>query len=129
MPDKVLIFGKDAWPYTRAARAAFAKDKDDRQVDYYDVVKETRHLETLLEYSKGTRKVPIIVEGETVTIGFEGDTWGIWFFRLEAGYEWRLTNVECGMWNTECGLESCESSKYQKIPYYFIDALSAKSSG
>ena len=94
MPDKVLIFGKDAWPYTRAARAAFAKDKDDRQVDYYDVVKETRHLETMLEYSKGTRKVPIIVEGETVTIGFEGDTWGIWFFRLEAGYEWPLTNVE-----------------------------------
>jgi hypothetical protein len=36
----------------------------------------------MLKYSKGTRKVPIIVEGETVTIGFEGDTWGIWFFRL-----------------------------------------------
>ena len=83
MPDKVLIFGKDAWPYTRAARAAFAKDG--RQVDYYNVVKEIRHLETMLEYSNGTRKVPVIVEGETVTIGFEGDTWGIWFFRLEAG--------------------------------------------
>ena len=95
MPDKVLIFGKDAWPYTRAARAAFAKDKDDRQVDYYDVVKETRHLETMLEYSKGTRKVPIIVEGETVTIGFEGDTWGIWFFRLEAGGGSR--KLECGI--------------------------------
>ena len=106
MSDKVVIFGKDAWPYTRAARAAFAKDG--RQVDYYNVVKEARHLETMLAYSNGTRKVPIIVEGETVTIGFEGDTWGIWFIRLEAGEgsrkaevgmrieepsEWRLTNL------------------------------------
>jgi len=38
------------------------------------VVKEIKHLETMLEYSNGTRKVPVIVEGETVTIGFEGDT-------------------------------------------------------
>ena len=82
MPDNVLIFGKDAWPYTRAARAAFAKDG--RKVDYYNVVTEVRHLETMLKYSNGTRKVPIIVEGEAVTIGFEGDTWGIWFPRLEA---------------------------------------------
>ena len=80
MPDNVLIFGKDAWPYTRAARAAFAKDG--RKVDYYNVVTEVGYLETMLKYSNGTRKVPIIVEGETVTIGFEGDTWGIWFFRL-----------------------------------------------
>jgi len=34
------------------------------------VAKEARHLEAMLEYSNGTRKVPIIVEGETVTIGF-----------------------------------------------------------
>jgi hypothetical protein len=38
------------------------------------VVTEVGYLETMLKYSKGTRKVPIIVEGETVTIGFEGDT-------------------------------------------------------
>ena len=97
-----MIFGKDAWPYTRAARAAFAKDG--RQVDYYNVVTEARHLETMLKYSNGTRKVPIIVEGETVTIGFEGDTWGIWFFRLEAGMEWRMTIDEgrtFGMKNVE----------------------------
>ena len=75
-----MIFGKDAWPYTRAARAALAKDG--RKVDYYNVVTEVGYLETMLKYSNGTRKVPIIVEGETVTIGFEGDTWGIWFFRL-----------------------------------------------
>jgi hypothetical protein len=38
------------------------------------VVTEVRHLETMLAYANGTRKVPVIVEGETVTIGFEGDT-------------------------------------------------------
>ena len=95
MPDKILIFGKDAWPYTRAARAAFAKEG--RQVEYFNVVEVVGYLETMLKHSKGTRKVPVIVEGETVTIGYEGDTWGVWFFRLEAGSEWRLTNVE---WRT-----------------------------
>jgi len=28
--------------------------------------------ETMLQYSKGARKVPVIVEGEKVIIGFEG---------------------------------------------------------
>lgn len=75
MPDKILIFGKDAWPYTRAARAAFAKDGC--QVEYYNVVKEAAHFETMLNYSNGSRKVPVIVEGETVTIGFDGGFWGV----------------------------------------------------
>ncbi len=47
MPAEVLIFGKDAWPYTRAARAAFAKEG--RQVEYYNVVKETSHFDTMLQ--------------------------------------------------------------------------------
>jgi hypothetical protein len=38
------------------------------------VVEVVGYLETMLKYSNGTRKVPVIVEGETVTIGFEGDT-------------------------------------------------------
>jgi hypothetical protein len=60
----------------------------------------------MLKYSNGTRKVPVIVEGKTVTIGFEGDTWGIWFFRLEADwkderlsiddYEWIIMNLIFG---------------------------------
>ena len=33
------------------------------------MVKEARHLETMLAYANGTRKVPVIVEGEAVTIG------------------------------------------------------------
>lgn len=75
MSAKILLFGKDAWPYTRAAREAFAKEG--RQVDYYNVVKEPKNLDTMLKHSNGARKVPVIVEGETVTIGFDGGTWGI----------------------------------------------------
>jgi hypothetical protein len=43
-------------------------------VDYYNVVKEPQHLDTMLKHSKGARKVPIVVEGQTVTIGFDGGT-------------------------------------------------------
>ena len=75
MSDKILIYGKDAWPHTRAAREAFAKNG--RKFDYYSVIEEPAQLETMLRYSKGLRKVPVIVEGESVTIGFEGKTWGV----------------------------------------------------
>ena len=75
MSDKILLFGKDAWPYTRAAREAFAKEG--RRVDYYNVIKEPKYLNAMLTYSKGARKVPVIVEGETVSIGFDGGTWAI----------------------------------------------------
>ena len=99
MSDKILLFGKDAWPYTRAAREAFAKEG--REVDYYNVIKEPEHLDTMLKHSNGARKVPVIVAGETVTIGFDGGTWGIWAFGWKPkgmsniwNDEWRLSNVE-----------------------------------
>jgi glutaredoxin len=38
------------------------------------VIKEPKHLDTMLKHSNGSRKVPVIVEGETVTIGFDGGT-------------------------------------------------------
>ncbi len=31
-------------------------------------------MDTMLKYSNGTRKVPVIVEGQTVTVGFDGGT-------------------------------------------------------
>ena len=39
-----------------------------------NVVKDPEQLDVMLEYSKGSRKVPVIVEGDQVTIGFEGKT-------------------------------------------------------
>jgi hypothetical protein len=37
-----------------------------------DVLKDPAALEQMLEYSGGKRKVPVIVQGREVTIGFEG---------------------------------------------------------
>lgn len=66
----VLIFGKDTCPYTQAARDDFAR----RNVpfEYLNVKKNPAELERMLRYTKGQRQVPVIVEGETVTIGFGG---------------------------------------------------------
>jgi hypothetical protein len=36
------------------------------------VVKDAGHLNRMLKLTNGLRKVPVIVEGENVSIGFEG---------------------------------------------------------
>jgi glutaredoxin 3 len=66
----VTIFGKDSCPYTQAAR----EDYERRGVpfDYINVKKDAAALDRMLQYSKGRRAVPVIVEGERVTIGFGG---------------------------------------------------------
>lgn len=79
MTDKVLIFGKDAWPYTTAAREAFAKLG--QKVEYVNVKADAKNMKTMLEYSNGLRKVPVIVERDQVSIGFNGGTWGVWILR------------------------------------------------
>lgn len=73
--EKVLIFGKDAWPYTRAAREAYAKRDSD--VEYLNVISDPDQLVKMLKHSKGARKVPVIVEAGKVTIGFDGGSWGV----------------------------------------------------
>jgi glutaredoxin len=40
--------------------------------DYVNVKKDPAALATMLEYSKGRRAVPVIVESGKVTIGFGG---------------------------------------------------------
>jgi glutaredoxin 3 len=66
----ITIFGKDSCPYTqavldhhRAQGAAFT---------YVNVKKNAADLDRMLVHSKGQRRVPVIVDGETVTIGFGG---------------------------------------------------------
>jgi len=41
-------------------------------VDYRDVVKNPDLLDEMMQASKGRRKVPVIVDGGQVTIGFGG---------------------------------------------------------
>ena len=64
------IFGKDICPYTIAAREDFAA----RGVafEYINVKKDAAQLARMLEFSKGRRVVPVIVEDGRVTIGFGG---------------------------------------------------------
>jgi glutaredoxin 3 len=68
----VLIFGKDSCPYTRAARDDYAKRGV--SVEYVNVRKDPAGLARMLEFSRGRRDVPVIVDGSEVTIGFDGGT-------------------------------------------------------
>jgi len=75
MAEKIIIFGKNAWPYTKAAREAFARKG--RDIEYFDVLSDKEKLNEMLEYSDGARKVPIIVDQDKVSIGFNGRAWGV----------------------------------------------------
>jgi glutaredoxin 3 len=66
----VLIFGKDACPYTQDARDHYAARNVPFQ--YVNVKKNAADLERMLAYTSGARRVPVIVDGDKVTIGFGG---------------------------------------------------------
>jgi glutaredoxin 3 len=67
----VVIYGKDACPYTQAARDDY--ERRGIPFEYVNVKKNAAELEKMLGFSKGRRAVPVIVEGDgTVTVGFGG---------------------------------------------------------
>jgi glutaredoxin len=66
----VLIYGKDQCPYTAAAREDYAKRKV--PFEYINVQADAAQLKEMLKHTKGARKVPVIVDGGRVTIGFNG---------------------------------------------------------
>ena len=72
MVKKIRIYGKSGWPYTNRARDAH------KGHEYLDVKKDRKILDEMLKFSKGKRMVPVIVEGQDVTIGY-GGTWDVWF--------------------------------------------------
>ena len=41
-------------------------------MDYRDVVDDPDHLDEMLKFSQGVRKVPVLVEGGKGTVGFGG---------------------------------------------------------
>ena len=73
MGEKVIIYGKAGWPFTEKARSAYGE-----KAEYFDVKLDNARLEEMLGYSDGVRKVPVIVEGVKVTVGYAGGSWGIW---------------------------------------------------
>jgi glutaredoxin len=53
-------------------RARAAKDKEGLQVTYRDLLEDPQALEEMLRLTKGTRKVPVLVQAGQVSIGFGG---------------------------------------------------------
>jgi glutaredoxin len=68
----VIIYGKDTCPYTNAALDHYRGKGKGTQVEYFNVKKNAADLERMLGYSRGERRVPVIVEDGKVTIGFGG---------------------------------------------------------
>lgn len=66
----VLIFGKDSCPYTLAARDHYRDEGI--PFEYRNVKKDPAELGRMLQFSGGRRDVPVIVDGDRVTIGFGG---------------------------------------------------------
>jgi glutaredoxin len=67
---RVTIFGKDDCPYTSDAREAYAKQG--YAVEYRNAKRNPADLEEMLRFSKGVRRVPVIVDAGNVTIGYGG---------------------------------------------------------
>ena len=64
------IFGKDTCPYTNAARDHYKGLAV--AFEYFNVKKNPAELARMLVFSRGRREVPVIVDGDKVTIGFGG---------------------------------------------------------
>lgn len=65
----VIIYGKDSCPYTADARDHYSSRG---AVHYLNVKKDAEALRRMLELTGGKRRVPVIVDDGTVTIGFGG---------------------------------------------------------
>jgi glutaredoxin len=68
--QEITIFGKQSCPYTLKAREA--KSKEGLTVIYKDVIASSQAMEEMKRLTPGNRRVPVLVEGGQVTIGFGG---------------------------------------------------------
>ena len=70
MEDEVTVYGKDSCPYAVKACEVYGR----RNVDftYFDVSKDHAALGEMLALTGGDRRVPVIVQGKEVKIGFGG---------------------------------------------------------
>lgn len=68
MEDKMIIYGTDTCPFCVQARTAYG----DRAV-FVNVDNAPEKLQEMLALTGGKRQVPVIVEGDKVTVGFAGD--------------------------------------------------------
>jgi glutaredoxin 3 len=68
MEDKIIIFGTNTCPFCNQAREAYG----DRAV-YVNVDEDPEKLKEMLALTGGKRQVPVIVEGDKISVGFAGD--------------------------------------------------------
>jgi len=45
-----------------------------KEFDYFNVKSDTNNFDSMLKYTNGVRKIPVIVEQGKVKIGFDGKT-------------------------------------------------------
>lgn len=69
MKGKITIYGTETCPFCIQARAAYG----DRAL-FINVGEEPNKLAEMLALSGGRRQVPVIVEGDKITVGFLGET-------------------------------------------------------
>lgn len=67
MAEEIVIYGRAGCPFTDKAISAYGK-----RAKYFDVQSDSQKLQEMLKLSDGVRKVPVIVEGGNVTIGYGG---------------------------------------------------------
>ncbi len=67
MAAKVIIYGTETCPFCKKAREAYG----DRAV-FYNVAEDPERLKEMLVYSQGDQRVPVIVEGDKITVGYGG---------------------------------------------------------
>ena len=70
MAEAVQIYGKDTCGYTSAAREEYRARG--YRVEYFAVNEDPEAMKRFLALSGGERRVPLIVEGGRVTVGFGG---------------------------------------------------------
>ena len=61
----IRIYGKQGCPHTKRARQAWP------QAQFVDVLADPLLLEEMLKLSGGVRRIPVIVRGDLVEIGFQ----------------------------------------------------------
>ncbi len=61
----IRIYGKDGCPHTRRAREAMPG------AVFLDVLADPLILDEMLRHSGGVRRIPVIVRGDAVEIGFK----------------------------------------------------------
>lgn len=69
MNKKIIVYGTATCPFCIQAREAYG----DKAV-FINVDRDPEKLKEMLTFSCGKRQVPVIVEGDKVTVGFLGES-------------------------------------------------------